>query len=151
MNISMLRKIAHTNTSCSELTFYSRKKNWYATLECLSVHDSRQGQVVSLENLQAHDPIGNSEFLVRDIHDILHSYYRVTQKRIVDNMCKQAAIHFLLSGPATPFKVFSPQLVSQMTDEQLEQIAGEEPTVKRTRIQLGKEIASLKEAKSILV
>ncbi|KAK4905113.1 hypothetical protein LTR49_025541 [Elasticomyces elasticus] len=66
----------------------SRKKNWLAKLQDLSVQDSRQGRVVSLENLRAHDPMGNSEFLVRDIHDILHSYYTVTQKRIVDNICK---------------------------------------------------------------
>ncbi|KAK4903717.1 hypothetical protein LTR49_026697 [Elasticomyces elasticus] len=66
----------------------SRKKTWLAKLQDFSVQDSRQGRVVSLENLRAHDPMGNSEFLVRDIHDILHSYYTVTQKRIVDNICK---------------------------------------------------------------
>lgn len=52
--------------------------------------------------------MSNSKQTVEDIHDILKSYYKVTQKRFVDNMCVQAADFYLVTGPKAPMNIFSP-------------------------------------------
>ena len=95
-------------------------------------------------------PMSNEQYLVRDIHDILQSYYEVARKRFVDNVCKQATDHFLVNGPETPLRVFSPLFVSRMTDEQLERIAREEPHVEKQRTKLTNDIESLRKAKRVL-
>ena len=88
---------------------------------------------------------------MREIHDILKSYYERARKRVVDNVCKQAADHFLITGPETPLRVFSPLFVSHMTEEQLERIAREEPHVEKQRKKLTNDIRSLRKAKRVLV
>ena len=41
----------------------------------------------SPSNAAQRTPVGNMEHTVRDIHDILRSYYKVARKRFVDNVC----------------------------------------------------------------
>lgn len=88
---------------------------------------------------------------VQDISDILRSYYKVARKRFVDNICMQAAGYYLVNGQETPMKLFSPSLITSLTSEQLEEVAGEDALLKRKRRQLLKEIGNLKAAKKILV
>src|SRR3712207_8113944 len=54
----------------------------------------------------------------------LHSYYKVARKRFVDTVCMQATDYHLLTGPTSPLRVFSPSLISNLTTEQLDIIAG---------------------------
>lgn len=96
-------------------------------------------------------PMSNDEYAAQDIHDILKSYYKVARKRFVDNVCMQAADYYLVRGPATPMKLFSPSMVNKLTNEQLEEIAGEESTVHRRRLQLKKEIQDLEAGRKILL
>jgi hypothetical protein len=70
--------------------------------------------------------IGNIEHTVRDLHDILNSYYRVARKRFVDTVCMQATDYHLVTGPDTPLGVFSSGFVVDLTPEQLEMMAGED-------------------------
>jgi hypothetical protein len=95
-------------------------------------------------------PISNRQYIVQDIGDILSSYYHVARKRFVDNICKQATDYFLVNGPDTPLTVFSPNLVSKMSDKELQQIAGEEERVKNQREQINKDIANLEKIIDIL-
>lgn len=95
-------------------------------------------------------PAGNTEQTVQDLHDILQAYYSVALKRFVDTVCKQGSDHHLVTGAASPLRVFSPDFVSGLTPEQLEWIAGEELTSRRRRQALTQEIALLKEGKKIL-
>lgn len=95
--------------------------------------------------------MSNIEHTVQDLHDILRSYYKVARKRFVDNICMQAAGYYLISGRETPMKLFAPSLVSSLTSEQLEEIAGDGAARKRKRRQLLKEIGDLKTAKKILL
>lgn len=92
----------------------------------------------------------NVDHVSQDIHDILHSYYNVARKRFVDNVCMQAMGYELINGPDTPLKLFSPSFITNLTDEQLEDIAGEDHGLKRKRAQLEKEITSLGEGKKTL-
>ncbi|KXT07931.1 hypothetical protein AC579_6692 [Pseudocercospora musae] len=75
---------------------------------------------------------------------------KVTRKTFVDTVCKQATNHYLLTSDQSPLALFSPILVGQMSETELEEIAGEVPEVKRNRTQLKKEITSLGEAVKIL-
>lgn len=62
----------------------------------------------------------------------------------------QAADFYLLVGPDTPLKLFSPKFVAGLTAAQLEDIAGEEVGMKRKRAKLEKEMELLKEGMRIL-
>lgn len=73
-------------------------------------------------------PSSNTEHAVRDIHDILRSYYKVARKRFVDNVCIQGTDYHLITGPDIPLRVFSPQFVVELSAERLEAVAGEDTT-----------------------
>lgn len=108
------------------------------------------GEVVRLDDAMKSQNMSNEEHMIHDIHDILQSYYKVTRKTFVDNIVKQASDHFLLAGPDSPLYLFSPVFVSHLSTEDLENIAGERPGMKRARAQLRKEIESLTDARKIL-
>ncbi|SMY28870.1 unnamed protein product [Zymoseptoria tritici ST99CH_1A5] len=107
--------------------------------------------VVQMKDLESHvKNMSNDEHVINDIHDILKSYYKVSRKTFVDNICKQAASHYLLHCETSPLALFSPVWVSELSATELEEIAGEAPGLKRMRIQLAKEVDSLREAMKIL-
>ena len=95
-------------------------------------------------------PVGNMEHTVRDIHDILKSYYKVARKRFVDNICMQGTDYHLITGPDTPLRVFSPEFVVELSAERLEAVAGEDATSIQQRKSIEKEIESLMEGRRIL-
>lgn len=109
------------------------------------------GEIIRLDDTVHHHPMSNIKHTVQDIHDILKAYYKVARKRFVDNVCMQATDYHLVTGPETPLKLFSPSLVSGLTPEQLEEIAGEDPTLKWKRRQLKKEIEELEAGRKILL
>jgi hypothetical protein len=115
-----------------------------------SFDDYSHGLVIRLDDLMSHHPMSNIEHTVQDLHDILKSYYQVSWKRVVDVVCMQGVEHHLISGPATPLKLFSPSFIGKMTSEQLAEIAGEDARQKRQRKQLQKEIEDLEMGKRIL-
>jgi hypothetical protein len=106
--------------------------------------------VVRVRDLSYQENMSNAQHTIQDIHDILESYYKVALKRFVDNVCMQAADHFLVSGPAAPMKLFSPSWVNGFSNEKLEEIVGEEPKTKRRRRQLHKEIDELEAGRKVL-
>jgi hypothetical protein len=94
--------------------------------------------------------MSNDEYVVQEIHNILKSYYKVSRKTFVDNVCRQGALHYLLQCEESPLALFSPIFVSRLSTTELEELAGEEPGLKRSRIQLNKDRKSLVEAMKIL-
>ena len=94
--------------------------------------------------------MSNSEYTVQDIHDILESYYKVARKRFVDNICMQAADYYLVTGPETPAKLFSSSLVNKLSNDELKDIAGEDASTVRRRMNLKKTIRELEEGRRIL-
>ncbi|KAK3390257.1 P-loop containing nucleoside triphosphate hydrolase protein [Podospora didyma] len=92
----------------------------------------------------------NADQVKEDIHDILKSYYKVSRKRFVDVICQQVIEHYLLDGSVSPLKVLTPELVTKMSDDTLEMIAGEEAGTKRERERLRNEIRGLQEALKVL-
>jgi hypothetical protein len=112
--------------------------------------DCSHGDVVRLEDIVQNHPLSNDDHIIREIHDILKSYYKLSRKRFVDNIRMQAADFHLLTGPETPLKLFSPKFVASLTAAQLEDIAGEELGMKRRRAKLEKEIELLEVGMRIL-
>ena len=100
--------------------------------------------------MQITNKSSNLEQNVCDLHDILKSYYKVALKRFIDVICMQAADFCLITGPDTPVRVFSPAFVSELTEVQLEAIAGEDAITKRKRIELKREIESLEKGRKLL-
>jgi hypothetical protein len=95
--------------------------------------------------------MSNAQHTVFEVHDILKAYYKVARKRFVDNVTMQASSFVLVNGPNNPLKILSPQFVSSLSDEQLEEIAGEDIGLRRRRIALAKEVKDLEVGKKILV
>ena len=109
------------------------------------------GPMVRVGDAKAAQNMSNKEHTVRDLKDILESYYTVARKRFVDAVCLQAADFCIVTGPATPLKCFSPTFVTKLTPEQLEEIAGEDGAVRRRRRILVKEIGELEAGRKIVM
>lgn len=92
----------------------------------------------------------NAKQICDDVLDALESYYKVSRKRFVDVVCQQVVFHLLLEGPGSPLKIFDPELIMKLDNEQLEQIAGEDEASKHKRQLLKREIESLEAALKIL-
>ena len=107
--------------------------------------------LVRISSIVSNHPLGNAEHTIRDLHDILKSYYKVARKRFVDDVCKQAADYHLVAGPDTPIKVFSPAFVIDLRPDQLESIAGEDLSTRRKRAELQQEINNLEMGRNVLI
>lgn len=105
------------------------------------------GRYVSIDKLQESSTNkGNDQQVCEDILDIFESYYKVAQKRFVDVLYQQVISHILLEGDNSPLKVFSPDLIMGLSDDQLEQIAGEDEQSKQQRESLKRAVARLEKA-----
>jgi hypothetical protein len=133
------------------LTIPSRQRASAAHAKRNAISDCKHGTVVKLEHIIGSTrSMSNDEHVVEEIHDILESYYQVSQKTFIDSVCKQSTMHYLL-GEDGPLTLFDPNFVSQLSPSALDEIAGEPPALKRTRAQLTKEINSLSKAVKILM
>lgn len=95
----------------------------------------------------------NAEQVIEEIHDILYSYYKVSRKRIVDAICQQVVGHCLVSGgrdgvgkDKSPLLIFDSKLVMDLTDAELENIAGEDQASRLRRDLLTAKITKLEGA-----
>lgn len=93
---------------------------------------------------------GNTDEVVDRLHDTLQAYYSVSRKRFVDAIIRQVIEYLLLEGPESPVKALSAELISGMTESQLDRIAGEDSTTKMDRERLNSEIQGLEEAMKVL-
>ncbi|PYI13434.1 dynamin [Aspergillus violaceofuscus CBS 115571] len=116
-----------------------------AKKSCFSVKYENGSAVecVKLSDLTQIHHTNNLQHTVQDIHDILKSYYKVARKRFIDNVCMQAADFYLVTGLEAPMNLFSPSWVYTLSPEQLENIAGEEASVRRKRNLLKRQMRDL--------
>ncbi|OAQ62498.1 interferon-induced GTP-binding protein Mx2 [Purpureocillium lilacinum] len=110
------------------------------SLECVPLHQLRNGAETK----------DNEEQVCEDVLDTFTSYYKVARKRFVDVVYQQAIWHYLLADPEGPLKVFDADMVMGLTDEQLEEIAGEGEESKQQRAFLSREVESLKAALRVI-
>jgi hypothetical protein len=115
------------------------------------IHNSHSsGGTVHIDDVIQTRSMSNLQHVVQEAHDILESYYKVARKRFVDNLCMQAADYYLVTGPGSPLKLFSPTFVTKLTEDQLMEIAGEDAALRRKRAALEKKIADLEAGKKVL-
>ncbi|OHE94729.1 interferon-induced GTP-binding protein Mx1 [Colletotrichum orchidophilum] len=86
----------------------------------------------------------NVEQVREDIHDTLHSYYKIARERFVDVVLQQAVFHFLLDAKTGPLKIFTPDLVMGLDNKQLQMIAGEDVATRNRRDILTRDTENLK-------
>jgi hypothetical protein len=68
--------------------------------------------------------LSNEDQAVNDIHDMLKAYYKVALKRFTDNVVLQVTERLVL-GPGGPVKSLSPEMIGDLDDDVLMEIAGE--------------------------
>lgn len=118
----------------------SRQKRMQSAMSKHVIEFNTYGKCVKLSDIIQQTPMNNTDHTVKDLHDILHAYYKVALKRFIDNICMQAADYHLVTGPEAPMKLFSPAWVSSLPEDKLEEIAGEDKSTRRKRRQLWKQI-----------
>ncbi|KAJ5220002.1 hypothetical protein N7468_009206 [Penicillium chermesinum] len=128
----------------------SRQERLEAALESKTKTVPGYGEVISTGDLKIHNNMSNTEHAVQDLHDVLKSYYKVARKRFVDNVCMQAADYCLVTGEQAPMKLFTPSWVNQLSDRQLERLAGESRANQRQRQKLQKKINDLEAGRACL-
>ena len=120
-------------------------------MEKKSIEFKGYGELVSVDDILQTTTVSNSDHAIRDLHDILKSYYKVARKRFVDVVCMQAAGHYLVTGKDAPVRLFTPQFVNGLKEDQLDRIAGEDISTRRKREELRREIENLTNGKKILI
>ncbi|CAG9983345.1 unnamed protein product [Clonostachys byssicola] len=138
------------NSVFTETLYQCRQQRQKALLKEKMITSGKYGEVIRLEDLVSQHPLQNGEQMIQKIHDILKSYYLLSRKRFIDNVRMQVADDLLVTGPNTPLKIFSSEFVSGMTDEELDDVAGEDPNVKSNREAAQEKINLLKKAQKIL-
>ena len=78
------------------------------------------------------DLVYNEQQAINDIHDILMAYYKLARERFVDNVIIQAGERYIV-GEKGPLKIFSPEYVGGLSNEELAHIAGENFATSATR------------------
>ncbi|KAH8693853.1 P-loop containing nucleoside triphosphate hydrolase protein [Talaromyces proteolyticus] len=82
------------------------------------------GSVFDMDTVLKGVHISNEDQAVNDIHDVLKAYYKVAMKRFTDNVVIQVTERLVL-GIEGPVRTFSPDFVSELQENDLMDIAGE--------------------------
>ncbi|KAK8073384.1 interferon-induced GTP-binding protein Mx1 [Apiospora phragmitis] len=122
------------------------------TYEAEEYEDPEKGVFISLKRLQNLSVAkSNSAQIVERIHDVLASYYKVARKRFVDVVCQQVVEYLLLSNDEKcPLQVFTSKFVRGLNVGQLDDIAGEDASVRDLRAKLDRDIGAFEGALEIL-
>ena len=102
---------------------------------------SDSGQQQSLENLYFVD-YNNRVFAV---HDWLWAYWRICLPRFVDNVIIQVVERHLLSSKG-PLKLFNRHWINRLSDEELEDLAGEDEAIVNERKMVKEKLEGLADA-----
>ncbi|KAI9045151.1 P-loop containing nucleoside triphosphate hydrolase protein [Aspergillus affinis] len=94
-----------------------------------------KAQRIDFSKIMTQVHLSNEDQAVYDIHDIIKSYYKVALKRFSDNVVLQVAERHLL-GPEGPVKILSPELIGELSDAELADIASENFATASLRVEL---------------
>ncbi|KAK7189313.1 hypothetical protein DPSP01_012984 [Paraphaeosphaeria sporulosa] len=109
-----------------------REERVLARLEAAGVED---GCAVDLTQMLKSIHLSNEDQAVNDIHDTLKAYYKVALKRFTDNVVLQVTERLYL-GPDGPVKSLSPNMIGDLQDGELTDLAGENFVTSSTRNEL---------------
>lgn len=122
------------NPSYSDMLSLIRKKRVQARVASMGIGDRLDGRK-DLKFFMTNEHWYNEQQAVYDIHDTLAAYYKVARQRFVDNVIIQAGERYVV-GETGPLKIFSPEYIGGLSNEELSDIAGENyaTSVARTEI-----------------
>jgi hypothetical protein len=80
-----------------------------------------------------------------EIHDWLYAYWKVTYPRFVDNVIIQVVERHLL-GPNGPLRLFNRNWIFHLSDEELQELVGENEETRDTRKELRQRLEGLQDA-----
>jgi hypothetical protein len=107
-------------------------------------------KVIELSAAALATSTSNMDNVVGEHHNILYAYYNVAMRRFVDTVMTQGMDDHLLTGENSPIKVIKLSFTSKMTDEQINDIAGEDAFTKGEREALKKKIKALEDGRAEL-
>ncbi|KAK9604807.1 hypothetical protein V6Z93_002758 [Aspergillus fumigatus] len=99
-----------------------REERMRARLGSLGIHNNPQ--YIEIEQLMGGIHLSNDDQALYDSHDTLKAFYKVALKRFTDNVIVQVTERYLL-GPGGPVKLLSPELIGELSDGELADIASE--------------------------
>jgi hypothetical protein len=111
-----------------------REERMRARLGALGIQDNHQ-QLVNIQPLMGGIHLSNDDQAIYDSHDTLKAFYKVTLKRFTDNVIVQVIERHLL-GPRGPVKLLSPELIGELSDGELADIASENFATSSARTEL---------------
>ncbi|KAJ4302817.1 hypothetical protein N0V90_001708 [Kalmusia sp. IMI 367209] len=109
-----------------------REERVLARLEAAGVED---GCTVDMTQMLKSVHLSNEDQAVNDIHDTLKAYYKVALKRFTDNVVLQVTERLYL-GPDGPVRSLSPDMIGDLQDGELTDLAGENFATSSTRNEL---------------
>jgi hypothetical protein len=109
-----------------------RKERCLARLEAVGFED---GDSVDIAQMVEGVHLSNEDQAVNDIHDNLKAYYKVALKRFTDNIVLQITERLLL-GAEGPVRILSPEMIGDLQDSELMDLAGENFATSSTRNEL---------------
>ena len=130
-------------------THYRRQERQKSFLQSKQI-STQYGAAVLYDDLVQVQSMSSKAHIVQEIHDTLQAYYAVALKRFTDNVCRQAGDHLFISGEFLPLRLFSPDFVKSLTEEQLEYIAGEDKRTRDKRELLKGRIINLENANKVI-
>jgi hypothetical protein len=82
----------------------------------------------------------------QQVCNTLISFYKVSRKRFINVVYQQVVSYYLLEGNKSPLRALDPNLILNLDDKQLKEIAGEDIESKNQRHILVRQTESLKAA-----
>ena len=147
---NMLITLNHYFADNLEKARGARRVRELGSIPTIYAHPSNNEPYVPLEALKTFTlHKSNVEQVREEIHDTLQSYYKVARKRFVDSIYQQSINMFLL-GKRSPLRILCPKKITELSEAQLELIAGEDSLTRETRQRLQVEIKQLNAAMRIL-
>lgn len=107
-----------------------------------------QSKVINFDQMKTSLHLNNLDQSVYDIHDTLKAYYDVAIERFIDNVKNQVVARNLL-GPLGPVGIFTPEFISNLSEEELASVAGEDYATSELRAELGAQISRLAKARKV--
>ncbi|KAF4207309.1 hypothetical protein CNMCM8927_003583 [Aspergillus lentulus] len=123
-----------------------REKRMRARLGALGIQDDPQ--FVDIKQLMGGIHLSNDDQAIYDSHDTLKAFYKVALKRFTDNVIVQVTERYLL-GPRGPVKLLSPELIGELSDGELADIASENFATSSTRNEVQTRMDKLRRALEI--
>lgn len=144
-----MRTLNHYFSITLQKMRFDRSRSRFAGFQTWTTSDEAKATFIRYNDVTyAH--LSNDDQVIDELHDVLHSYYKVSRKQFVDAVTKGPVGYFLLSVNDGPLRACSPEFVGRLSDHELELIAGENDESAQTRVQIIRKLWTSNEGLKVL-